>query len=398
MNFKNLLAFFPFVVVFGNAIHLTPRAQQACTPIVQGIALHNNSRLPDPFTLVDGTRVRTKQDWECRRQELSSLFQIYEFGPLPGKPSSMNVSFVSDALTITAGEDGRSISWTVDIEYPTNGSAPFPAIITLGGASIPIPDSVAVINFDNGDFAEQNDLSSRGVGTFFDLFPSETSSSAMIAWTWGVSRIIDALEMTPSANIDTTKLALTGCSRNGKGTIVAGAFEERIALTIPEESGSGGTACWRLSDWQLDNGQLVQTASEIVNENVWESTSFRQFANDTSLIPFDHHELAGMIAPRGLLVVDNADFLWLGPESCFGCMKAGRLIYEALGVKDNFGYSSVGNHSHCLFPAAQTDDVNAFIDKFLFAGESDTDIFYATENFSNFSLPFWANWEVPVLS
>jgi len=228
----------------------------------------------------------------------------------------------------------------------------------------------------------------------------------MIAWSWGVSRIIDALEITPSTNIDTTKLAVTGCSRNGKGALVAGAFEERLALTIPQESGSGGSACWRLSAWQLAAGQVVQTASEIVDENVWESVSFQQFSNNPSLLPFDHHELAGMVAPRGMIVIDNPDYLWLGPESCFGCMEAGRLIYEALGVKDNFGYSSVGNHEHCAFPANQTADLNAFFDKFLLGQDTDTDIFYVIDpdtatdsevDFGNFSLSVWADWKVPKL-
>ena len=65
----------------------------------------------------------------------------------------------------------------------------------------------------------------------------------MTAWVWGVSRIIDALEQTPEAKINFNKLAVTGCSRDGKGALMAGAFEPRFALTIPQESGSGGDTC-----------------------------------------------------------------------------------------------------------------------------------------------------------
>jgi len=339
--------------------------------------------------MVDGSKVTTKAEWECRRQELNALIQTYELGTLPGPPSSLTASFESDTLTINTSEGDLSISWDVTIAYPTNGSAPFPAMIIYEGSTIPVPDGVATINFIVSDFAEQNDLTSRGVGTFFDFFPSLTNNSALIAWTWGVSRIIDAIEKTPSTLIDPTKLALTGCSRDGKGALVAGAYEERIALTIPQESGSGGSACWRISDWQLAHGQIVQTASEIVNENVWESVSFREFANNTDLLPFDHHSLAGLIAPRGLLIIDNPDYIWLGPESCFGCMAAGQLIFEALGVKDHLGYSSVGNHTHCLFPESQTDIVLAFFDKFIMGNEkADTTVFSSTEKFGNLSLPF----------
>lgn len=116
----------------------------------------------------------------------------------------------------------------------------------------------------------------------------------MAAWAWGVSRIVDALELVQATSgIDVKRLGVTGCSRNGKGAFIAGAFEPRIALTIPQgersdvdsnslltnaaESGSGGSACWRLSDAMRTQGKDVQTASEIVGENVWFSTNFNQY-------------------------------------------------------------------------------------------------------------------------
>ena len=41
-----------------------------------------------------------------------------------------------------------------------------------------------------------------------------------------------------------------------------GAFDERIKLTIPQESGSGGSASWRVSDWMASQGQETQTLSQ----------------------------------------------------------------------------------------------------------------------------------------
>jgi hypothetical protein len=99
------------------------------------------------------------------------------------------------------------------------------------------------MNYNNDNIGAQDSTSSRGKGVFYNLYGSSATASAMIAWTWGVSRIIDALESTPSANINTKKIAITGCSRNGKGALTIGAFETRIALTLPQESGSGGDAC-----------------------------------------------------------------------------------------------------------------------------------------------------------
>jgi hypothetical protein len=104
---------------------------------------------------------------------------------------------------------------------------------------------VATLVFNNDALGQQNDLSSRGKGLFFDLYGTNASASAMTAWVWGVSRILDALEDSPNAKVNLERVAVTGCSRDGKGALMAGAFETRIALTIPQESGSGGDTCVR---------------------------------------------------------------------------------------------------------------------------------------------------------
>lgn len=341
--------------------------------------------------------MRNEKQWQCRRQELIDLFQRYELGALPGPPEHLAASYDNGSLAITTGNGNATISFTVNVTLPASGEGPFPAVIAYGGLTVPVPSNIATIIFDNSGFAEQNDLTSRDVGLFYDLFGDNATASALTAWAWGVSRIIDVLENNPAININPKKVAITGCSRDGKGALVAGAFEDRLALTIPQESGSGGSACWRLSDAQLRAGQVVQTASEIVTENVWESVEFSMFANDTDLLPFDHHELAGLVAPRGLVVIDNSDYLWLGPWSCFGCMKAGRLIYSALGVTDHMGYSSVGNHSHCVFPTdREYPDLMAFYNKFLLDEPADTNFFYNTVNIT-FDLAQWVNWKVPRL-
>src|SRR4030042_513749 len=123
---------------------------------------------------------------------------------------------------------------------------------------------VAFIYFPSDQIAQQYGGSSRGVGKFYDMYGSSHSAGALMAWAWGVGRLIDAIEKTPACEIDPTRLGVTGCSRNGKGALIAGAFNERIKLTIPQESGSGGAASWRVSDWQRAQGQSVQTLCQLV--------------------------------------------------------------------------------------------------------------------------------------
>lgn len=55
-----------------------------------------------------------------------------------------------------------------------------------------------------------------------------------------------------------------------------------------------------------------------MTENVWFAESFGFFGRDNytvGLLPEDHHELAGLVAPRGLYSTENVGFLWLGDWS-----------------------------------------------------------------------------------
>ena len=222
----------------------------------------------------------------------------------------------------------------------------------------------------------------------------------MTAWVWGVSRIIDVLETTPQANIDTSKIAVTGCSRDGKGALMAGAFETRIVLTIPQESGSGGDTCWRLSLYEQEEGSVVQTATEIIQENVWFSTNFDNYVNDLSVLPYDHHLLAALVAPRGLISFENTDYVWLSPLSGFGCMTAAHTVFEALGIPENHGFEQVGNHSHCAWPTSLTPSLDAFFDKFLLGDNVSTD-YFATNNVFNgvsWNESQWITWVTPQLN
>jgi len=372
----------------------------ACEKLPETIELTANPKLPDPFTFIDGKKVTTKADWSCRRDEISQLFQRYELGSLPPKPSGFAAVYLTGNLVILAAEGDKFIQFTVKITPATGTStSPSPAIIAIGGLSLPQPEGVARIAFNNDEIAQQNSVSSRGKGKFYDLYGSDHSASAMMAWAWGVSRVIDALEITTGHGIDVKHLAVSGCSRNGKGTFVVGAFEPRIALTIPQESGAGGAGCWRISDSMYARNINTQTAREIIQENVWLSTSFEKYVNTTAELPFDHHMLAGLIAPRALLVIDNTGIDWLGPESVWGCMKTANKVYQALGIPDAMGLSQIGNHSHCALPDSQVPDVGAFVDMFLKGQQTNTSILKTDgENELGFVDADWIDWTVPTLA
>ncbi|WP_250463307.1 cellulose binding domain-containing protein [Microbulbifer litoralis] len=358
--------------------------------------------LPDPFRSMSGTDITSRDEWTCRRAEISAQAQHYELGEKPApETASVSGSGNGSGITVNVSAGGNSISFNASISLPTTGQPPYPAMIGMGGSNLNNDAlrnrGVAVINFPNSEIAEQLDGGSRGQGKFYQLYGSSHSAGAMSAWAWGVSRLIDALEQTPGSDIDPSRLGVTGCSRNGKGALIAGALDERIDLTIPQESGSGGAAAWRVSDAQRAAGQNVQTLSQIVTENVWFRDSFSQFSNAATRLPFDHHEVMGLVAPRALLVIENTDMEWLGNESTYTASVVAREIWHALGIPDHMGVSQVGGHSHCQFPSSQQAELDDFVDRFLIgSGSANTNVVRTDGNFS-VDRGRWVNWDTPAL-
>jgi hypothetical protein len=336
--------------------------RQGTCATASSYATVNEKGLNDPWKFADGKAVTTAADWTCRQAEMSKMLQQYELGDYPGPPDSLTASLSGTTLTLNIKVGSNSKTVTTTFSKGSSGAA----IIGVGGISVPVPGTVGKINFGNDACAAQTNPSSHGSGWFFDLHGKSHSAGATTAWAWCVGRIIDGLEQlgVDKTGIDPKKLGVTGCSRNGKGAFMVGALEKRIALTIPQESGSGGAACWRISDSEKSKGKNIQTASQIVTENAWFSPKFNSFTKATSTIPEDHHFLAALVAPRGLFVIEN-DIDWLGPVSTTACMKAGRQIYKQLGVGPNMGFSLVGGHSHCSFPSATTANLNSYINTFL---------------------------------
>ncbi|KAI1111058.1 hypothetical protein F5Y14DRAFT_334217 [Nemania sp. NC0429] len=369
------------------------RQNTSCT-ISASYPTINNAKLPDPFVFADGRKVATQDDWKCRQAEIKKMLQQYELGDYPPAPDKVEATLNGATLSVkvTVGTKSATISTSI---RKGSGASPGPAVITIGGASIPIPGTVGSINFGNDAWAGQSNQ--RGSGAFFQLFGNTHSAGALTAWAWGVDRLIDGLEQLGSAKtgIDTTRLATTGCSRNGKGAFVVGALVERIALTLPQESGSGGAACWRISDSEESKGKNIQTAHQIVTENVWFSTRLNTYVRATNTMPVDHHFLAALVAPRGLFIAEN-DIDWLGPVSTTGCMKAGRLAYKGAGVPNNMGFSLVGGHGHCAFPSSQQADLTSYINYFLLKGTTPPGAIEKSS--ATVDMTQWTQWTLPTLS
>lgn len=368
--------------------------------------------LPDLFEKLDGTRMTQKAEWRCRRAELKRVMEKYLYGTKPGAPDVVTGSVSATSISVHVEHGGGSLDFDVGVSLPTGASGPVPIVIGLGGVSSfggtanlaqTIKDEgVATGSYDHNGMAAEGTKS----GLFDNVHPTG-DISVQIAWAWGFSRIIDVLVMEKEAGrndiIDPTGVAVTGCSRNGKGAFTIGAFDERIALGLPQESGTAGVSAVRIvaTSPSGPNGQPAEPLNNgAVTQAGWFSPIFQSmYRTNLSSIPGDTHSMVAMYAPRGLLVIDNSRI----GELCSTCQHAasvaGGEVFKALGVEKNVAYHGgrpTDPQEHCGFYTEQVEPLQRAIRGHLTRTEA-PDGRMEPQPAGTADLDEWIQWETPTL-
>jgi hypothetical protein len=208
-------------------------------------------------------------------------------------------------------------------------------------------------------------------------FPNGSNSGEYAAWSWGISRLIDGIQIaaqqaTNPLSLDTGHSAVTGCSYAGKMAMWSGALDERIALTISQENGGGGAPSWRIS-------HEIETQGSVENVNDtdydWFNSTLKIYTGaGVYKLPEDHFELMALVAPRALLQTGDSNYYWLGDRSATFDSLATQAIYDNYGIDDRFNYYIDTVHFHCVVPAYQQNATQPIINRFMFGQNVPTNI------------------------
>ncbi len=247
---------------------------------------------PELMRFSDGRKVETLSDWQARRKELLQLYGHYMYGYMPDAAEeelSYAIDRAKSKMTVTVRHGGEEASFTVLLTLPEKAEQPVPCFIEymwkMGGTFAPSPNAqiaaargYAAISYDPLEVAMDNNLH---LGAYYTLYPysiwPKDQNGVLLSWAWGVSKVIDALEQGAGKElgIDPAMCMVAGVSRFGKSAAVAGAYDERIRVTIPACSGAGGVAVYR-----TDNHGKTYDLRSLGGEENWRNTSINE--------PFDN--------------------------------------------------------------------------------------------------------------
>jgi hypothetical protein len=393
-----------------------------------------NRQLPDPFVFANGTRDTSWGAFEQHRNEWMQAIYKNEIGTKPDcHDCTVTATYVPTTgaatprgtLTINVNRAGNpyTLTFTAAIVLPGasatcvqpvngwayiigmgsatgswpasafNASTASPAGVTVkptGCAATVVYSLNSITSYTGGGNA--GSASGQHINDpFYKLYPeycagfcnaangypSGSNHGQYAAWSWGISRLIDGIQIaaTQATNplpLDTGHSAVTGCSYAGKMAMWGGALDERVALSIAQENGGGGAPSWRVSH-EIE----VQGSVENINDTSyeWFGSQMHQFDSaGVYKMPTDHFELMALMAPRAMLQTGDSEYYWLGDRSATFDSLATQAIYDNYGIGDRFNYYIDTVHFHCVVPAYQQNATQPIINRFMFGQDVDTNV------------------------
>jgi hypothetical protein len=326
-----------------------------------------------PPLLVDhtGQPLTSPAQWTLRRQELLSSILEVEYGALP-PPVPLNAVLLNTRQAKAYGgathcqyrlelHTSPPLSFTLDVRLPAGASASLPVLLN-GDACWDYlkPEVIQYVlargfilaTFNRTEIVPDAPDPQRQVG-LNAAFPG-LDFGALAAWAWGYHRAVDFLLTLPA--VDPTRIAISGHSRGGKTALLAGATDERIALTNPNDSGCGGAGCYRIQ------GAGSETLADILRQfPFWFSPRLPAYIGREHALPFDQHALKALVAPRRLLSTEALGDLWANPSGTWHTHAAAAEVFRFLGVEERIAiWYRPGGHEHSLADFAALLDFAAW--------------------------------------
>ncbi len=317
-------------------------------------------KLPELLTSQEGKKITTSRQWEkIRRPEILDLFEEHVYGQVPQDfddiqfkitnqdSEAMNGKATLKEVAITITRHNKSLTMNLLMFLPNKEKNPVPVFLVINHRGIKTMDvtrqnkdgfwpaeqvieaGYGIAGFDVADVSpDDKEMFTEGI--LNQLYPGQLEMNngmrALGAWGWGASRAIDYFEQDKS--VDATKVISVGHSRGGKASLWLGAQDERVAITISNESGNSGAA--------LSRRNFGETVERITKSfPYWFTPNYRKYAGNEDKLPVDQHMLIALIAPRAVYVASAAEDLWADPKGQYLALKEAQPVFELYEINAN---------------------------------------------------------------
>ena len=272
--------------------------------------------LPDPLVLDECVRnipVKTPEQWQEKKDQMKKQLQHYKSGTIPPAPDNLKAQILSEK---TDGEvllrqvelsfgPGHKAKLTLELMIPP-GDGTFPVFLTQWNhrewAQVAVRRGYIGCIYAGADAKDDTDK-------FAEVWAGEYDFTRLMRRAWGASRAVDYLFTLPE--VDQGKIAITGHSRNGKTSLMAAAFDDRISACIPSSGGTGAEVPWRYTSQNYDIEDIALLASARPS---WLHPRLRFFIGREHKLPVDQNSFMALIAPRGLMLstalTEGASNIW----------------------------------------------------------------------------------------
>ena len=318
--------------------------------------------LPDPLMLDEGGKnipVTTMDQWKEKREWMRNQLEYYITGTYPPKPDNLKSKILNEKkdgktvvrmIELSFGPENQAIL-TIELMIPP-GKGPFPVFLTQWShrewAQIAVRRGYIGCVYAGADSKDDTEK-------YSEIWAGQYDFTRLMRRAFGGYRAIDYLYTLPF--VDKDKIGITGHSRNGKLSLMAAAFDERIGACILSSGGSGAEVPWRYTSQNYDIEDIALLACA---QPAWLHPRLRFFIGRENKLPVDQNLFMALIAPRGLMlstaITEGAGNPW-GIEQAF---LASQKVYKFLGAENNLAFR--GRYGEHGISARDMEDYMDFFD------------------------------------
>jgi pimeloyl-ACP methyl ester carboxylesterase len=316
--------------------------------------------LPDPLLTDRGTKITSLAQWKERKTSLRKQFQQWWFGTFPPAPGNVRGIVTAERkegdvtvqdIRLEFGPDHKATMQAQLLIPP--GKGPFPVLLTNHPRRRPWVNTAVrrgyigcVINAADTAYIPVDDTNA-----WVDIYP-EYDWSLIARWSWGVSRAVDYLLTRPE--VIKTQIIVGGHSRNSKSSLIATAFDERIAAVIPSRGNTADGNPFRFSSPVYISESLEEITNGLPH---WFHPRLRFFCGREHKLPVDSNLLMALVAPRPIILSHAYTEHQGNVIAIEQAYRSVRSVYRFLGAEDKIGlYQMPGEH------ASSAEDIEQYFD------------------------------------